>query len=200
MKKGLALVLALVLLVVGAAAGTLAWLTDTSDTVTNTFTTSDITVKLEESKGTASGTTNVKNFKMIPGYSLDKDPKAWVVAGSEKCYLFVKLEKSENFGTYMSYEVDTGKGAWTKLTGEGIAATDEIYYRVVDTNEMGETHKFSILKGDKVNVKEEVTKAQMESLAQGTYPTLKVTAYASQYQKNANENFEAIEAWNNLKS
>lgn len=198
MKKGLALVLALVLLVVGAVAGTLAWLTDTSDTVTNTFTTSDITVKLEESKGTASGTTNVKNFKMIPGYSLDKDPKAWVVAGSEKCYLFVKLEKSTNFGTYMSYEVDTGTGAWTKLTGEGIADTDEIYYRVVKADEMGDAHKFSILKGDKVSVKGEVTKAQMNGLTETTYPTLKVTAYASQYQKNATEHFEAIEAWNNL--
>ena len=47
-KKGLALVLALTLLVVGAVAGTLAWLTAKSDTVVNTFTTSDITVKLKE--------------------------------------------------------------------------------------------------------------------------------------------------------
>ena len=34
-KKGLALVLALTLLVVGVVAGTLAWLTAKSDTVTN---------------------------------------------------------------------------------------------------------------------------------------------------------------------
>ena len=50
-KKGLALVLALTLLVVGAVAGTLAWLTAKSDTVVNTFTTSDITVKLKETTG-----------------------------------------------------------------------------------------------------------------------------------------------------
>ena len=49
-KKVLALVLAMVLVVVGVAAGTLAWLTAKSDTVTNTFTTSDIKVKLEETK------------------------------------------------------------------------------------------------------------------------------------------------------
>ena len=43
-KKGLALVLALTLLVVCVVAGTLAWLTAKSDVVTNTFTTSDIKV------------------------------------------------------------------------------------------------------------------------------------------------------------
>ena len=49
-KKVLALVLAMVLVVVGVAAGTLAWLTAKSDTVTNTFTTSDIKVELKETK------------------------------------------------------------------------------------------------------------------------------------------------------
>ena len=47
-KKGLALFLALTLLVVGVVAGTLAWLTAKSDVVTNTFTTSDIKVELKE--------------------------------------------------------------------------------------------------------------------------------------------------------
>ena len=69
-KKGLALILALTLLTVGIVAGTLAWLTAKSDTVTNTFTTSDITVKLQETTGTS--------YKMIPGYDLEKNPKAWV--------------------------------------------------------------------------------------------------------------------------
>ena len=51
-KKGLALILALTLLVVGVVAGTLAWLTAKSDVVTNTFTTSDIKVELKETTGT----------------------------------------------------------------------------------------------------------------------------------------------------
>ena len=59
-KKGLALILALTLLTVGIVAGTLAWLTAKSDTVTNTFTTSDIKVELKETTGT--------EYKMIPGY------------------------------------------------------------------------------------------------------------------------------------
>ncbi len=57
-KKGLALFLALTLLVVGVVAGTLAWLTAKSDVVTNTFTTSDIKVELKETTGT--------EYKMIP--------------------------------------------------------------------------------------------------------------------------------------
>ena len=51
-KKGLALVLALTLLVICVVAGTLAWLTAKSDVVTNTFTTSDIKVELKETTGT----------------------------------------------------------------------------------------------------------------------------------------------------
>lgn len=181
-KKGLALVLALTLLVVGVVAGTLAWLTAKSDTVTNTFTTSDIKVKLEETTGT--------NYKMIPGYTISKDPTATVLSGSEECYLFVKLDKSQNFDTYLKYDIADG---WTKL--EGVAGT--VYYRVVDgtTNQIGTP--YSVLKDDKVTVKGEVTKEMMNALdAEGAEkPTLKITAYASQLYKSAGVEFTPAEAW-----
>lgn len=180
-KKVLALVLAMVLVVVGVAAGTLAWLTATSDTVTNTFTTSDIKVKLEETKN---------NFKMIPGYDIQKDPKAKVVSGSEECFLFVKLEKSANFDTFMTYAMADG---WTALTG-----VDGVYYREVKTADIGTA--YSVLKDDKVTVKGTVTKGMMNEIDNGTAakPTLKITAYASQLYKNATETFSASEAWNNI--
>ena len=186
-KKGLALVLALTLLVVCVVAGTLAWLTAKSDTVVNTFTTSDIEVKLEETKGTT--VTGGKEFKMIPGYELEKDPKAWVVAGSEDCYLFVKLDKSANFDTYLEYVIADG---WTKLEG----VTDTVYYRKVQTADIGTA--YSVLKGDQVTVKGEVTKAMMDGLTTETLPKLTVTAYASQLHKNATETFDAATAWNNI--
>ena len=184
-KKGLALVLALALMVVGAVAGTLAWLTAKSDTVTNTFTTSDIKVKLEETTGT--------NYKMIPGYTIRKDPKATVVTGSEECYLFVKLDKSTNFDNYLGYVIADG---WKKLDG----VTDTVYYRVVDgtTNQIGTP--YSVLKNDQVTVNDAVTKEQMNALnAEGAVqPTLTITAYASQLHKNATETFSASDAWNNI--
>lgn len=191
-KKTVALLLSLVLVFGVIAGGTLAWLTDTSDTVTNTFTTSDIKVKLEETKGTGTTATE-KSFQMVPGWTIDKDPKAWVEAGSEDCYLFVKLEKSTNFDTYLSYEVDISEGKWTKLEG----VTDEVYYRVVKANEMGDTNKFSVLKGDKVTVNDSVTKEQMNGLTKDTYPTLTVTAYASQLYKSNGVKFSSAEAWAN---
>lgn len=178
-KKVLALVLAMVLVVVGVAAGTLAWLTATSDTVTNTFTTSDIKVELTETNET---------YKMIPGYDIHKDPKAKVVSGSEECFLFVKLEKSANFDDFMTYEMADG---WTALTG-----VDGVYYREVRTANIGTA--YSVLKGDKVTVEGKVTKAMMEGLSANTLPTLTITAYASQLHKDAATEFTAAEAWANV--
>ena len=186
-KKTLALLLSLVLVFGVIAGGTLAWLTAKSDTVTNTFTTSDIKVELKESTGAS--------YKMIPGYTISKDPKATVLTGSEECYLFVKLDKSAGFDTYLEYAIASG---WTQLTKDkdGNDITDLIYYRQVLTADIGTA--YSVLANDQVTVKSSVTKADMNALTAQTYPTLTVTAYASQLHKNATENFTAAEAWANV--
>lgn len=181
-KKGLALVLALALMVVGAVAGTLAWLTAKSDTVTNTFTTSDIKVELTETTG--------ENYQMIPGYTITKDPKATVLTGSEKCFLFVKLEKSGDFDQFLTYEMAVD---WHELDG-----VNGVYYRVVDgtTNQIGTP--YSVLKDNQVTVKGTVTKDQMNGLTANTYPKLTITAYASQLYKSAGVEFTPAEAWANV--
>ena len=179
-KKGLAMVLALVLLAVCAVSGTLAWLTAKSDVVTNTFAASDIKVELKETTG--------KEYKMIPGYTIRKDPKATVLAGSDECFLFVKLDKSDNFDTFLTYEM---AGGWTLVPGE-----TNVYYRKVQTADIGTA--YSVLKGDQVTVKGEVTKAMMNGLTTETLPKLTVTAYASQLHKNATTEFTAAEAWENV--
>ena len=194
-KKGLALLLALTLVVVGVASGTLAWLTAKSDTVVNTFTTSNIEVKLEETKGEA--VEGGKEFKMIPGYTIEKDPKAWVVEDSEDCYLFVKVTSENNtYGSgesavdYLTYEIAEG---WSLVPGQ-----TDVYYRTVTSAEMGVAHKFSVLKNDQVTVSGDVTSAMMTAAADAQ-PKLTVTAYASQLHKNATETFSAAEAWANIK-
>ena len=186
-KKTLALLLSLVLVFGVIAGGTLAWLTAKSDTVTNTFTTSDIKVELKETTGAS--------YKMIPGYTISKDPKATVLTGSEECYLFVKLEKSAGFDTYLEYAIASD---WTQLTKDkdGNDITDLIYYRQVLTADIGTA--YSVLANDQVTVKSSVTKADMNALTAQTYPTLTVTAYASQLHKNATEDFTAAEAWANV--
>ena len=181
-KKTLALVLALTLVVVGVVSGTLAWLTAKSDVVVNTFTTSDIKVELKETTGT--------EYKMIPGYTISKDPKATVLAGSEECYLFVKLDKSADFDTYLAYNIADG---WTQLDG-----VDDVYYREVLTANIGT--EYSVLANDQVTVKGTVTKELMNALdAEGAAkPTLTITAYASQLHKNATDKFDAATAWANI--
>lgn len=176
--KGLTLILALMLVVGCVVGGTLAWLTANSDTVTNTFSTSDISVKLEETKS---------DFKMVPGYTIDKDPKATVVAGSEECWLFVKLEKSANFDQYLTYEMADG---WTLVEDQ-----TNIYARKVETANIGTA--YSVLKDDQVTVLGSVTKDMMAT-AKTSKLTLKVTAYASQLHKNATTEFTAKEAWANV--
>lgn len=173
--------LALVLVIGCAVGGTVAWLTAQTGPVVNTFTTSDIKVELKENTG--------PEYKMIPGYTITKDPKATVLAGSEECYLFVKLEKSGNFDQFLTYTMAEG---WQELDD-----VNGVYYRVVDgtTNQIGTP--YSVLKDNKVTVKDSVTKEQMNALDNGTAakPTLTITAYASQLYKSAGVKFTAADAW-----
>ena len=155
MKKRTMALLAAMLLIVGVVIGsTLAWLTAKTETVTNTFTTSDINIELKETKGTKTDDTHY-SFKMIPGYTIEKDPKVTVKAGSEACFLFVKLEEENNFGDYMTYTVDRSK--WTLLE-EG----SNIYYQKVDATDADKS--FEILNGNVVTVRDTVTKGMMKIL------------------------------------
>jgi predicted ribosomally synthesized peptide with SipW-like signal peptide len=192
-KKLLALFLTLDLVLVGIIGGTMAWLTDTTEQVVNTFTDSDIDITLEE--GVDTDKDGKADFKMVPGYTISKDPKVTVVAGSEKCYLFVKLEKSVDFDDFLTYEI---ADVWTALTdanNDGIA-DDGVYYCTVDASTANQ--EFAVLKNDQVTVRGTVTKEMMNGLTQDNYPTLTVTAYASQFNKNATETFTVNEAWTNI--
>lgn len=186
-SKSLALILAVVLLIGGAVGGTVAWLTATSTEVKNTFSTSGIGVNLEES--------DKLDLKMIPGWDITKDPKAWITKDSEAAYLFVKVEKSANFDTFMTYEIADG---WAEL--ESAAGVNyNVYYREVTTGQMGKSNASAILKDNKVTVKDTVTK-EMMTAADFTMPTLTFTAYASQLYRNAKTTFTAAHAWDNVKS
>ena len=191
-KKTLALLLSLVLVFGVITGGTLAWLTAQSDTVVNTFTTSDINVKLAESKGVT--TADGKSFKMVPGKSIEKDPKAWVVAGSEDCYLFVKLDWENNENKqYLDWDIAEG---WRLVPNQ-----TNVYYRVVTASQMsndnGATNSYPVLKNNTVTVSGNITKAQMNAFTDATLPKLTVTAYASQLYNN-NTQFTPEAAWSNV--
>ena len=95
--KALLLTLCAALLVCATVLVTMAFLTDTA-TVTNTFTVGNVAITLDEAvvdedgQATETRTETGNSYKLIPGKTYDKDPKVTVVADSEDCWLFVKLE------------------------------------------------------------------------------------------------------------
>ena len=161
-KKTIALFVCLTLIIGCAVGGTIAWLTDTTEAVTNTFTAGDVDIDLTETTGTT--------YKMVPGNTIAKDPIVTVKANSEACWLFVKVEKSANFDTFMTYTMADG---WTALDG-----VTGVYYREVAATSVNTD--FPVIKDNRVSVKGEVTKAQLDALTESTQPTLTFTAYACQ--------------------
>jgi hypothetical protein len=159
-KKTVALLLAIVLVVGCAVGGTVAWLTQTTGSIVNTFTVGNIGITLTEA---------ATNFKMVPGQPITKDPKVTVAGGSEACWLFIKMEKSTNLDTYISYTIDSG---WTQLTD-----VDGVWYRAVPATSTDTP--FDVLTGNTVTVKDSVTKDMMDTLGTAL-PTMTFTAYAVQ--------------------
>lgn len=174
----LVMAVALTLIIGGIIGGSVAWLTAVSPTVTNTFTVGDIEIDIEETS---------REYKMVPGNSLDKDPKVTVKAGSEACWLFVKITESENLKDFITYTVKSGTDGWAKLEG-----VDGVYYRVVPATTADTS--FEVLTNNQVSVKDTVTKEQLQAVKTANQPTLTFTAYAVQ-KDNIND---PATAWGKL--
>ena len=105
-KRTLAIIIALVLVIGCAAAGTIAWLTSTSKQVKNTFTVGKVEIVLDEEPVVYNSETGKwvtdeeaetprvyeNEYKLVmPGDTLAKDPTVTVLDGSADCYVRVKL-------------------------------------------------------------------------------------------------------------
>ena len=177
-NRRIAMTVALVLVVaLASVGGTIAWLTAQTGEVVNTFTVGNIDITLAET---------TTDYKMVPGNTIAKDPTVTVKANSEACWLFVKIEESDNLKSYIDYSVAEG---WTALTG-----VTGVYYREVAATTTDTA--FSVLTSDQVTVKNTVTKADMDAIANNTAskPTLTFTAYACQKDNVA----DAATAWAKL--
>lgn len=177
--RGLVLVLALTIIVGVAGGATFAWLTAKTDPVVNTFTYGDINITLEESTGS--------DYKIIPGVNIGKDPLVTVKAGSEACWLFVKVDEKnwpefadgegENAVRKVNYGIADG---WTALTG-----VENVYYRTIDDAVTADT-EFYVLKGNDtypngvITVSDTLTKIDISRISTTTTPKLSITAYAIQ--------------------
>lgn len=169
--KAFAMILAVVALVSVTIGGTLAWLTDTTDEVVNTFTPSDIDITLTEEDGVEN---NEWKHQMIPGVEYPKDPTVAVVDATTNIdvYLFVKFEENEAAKTYLTYTSTlTEANGWKLVDGQ-----TNVWYRVVKDTDA--TQSWELLEGNKVTVKDTVTK---ENMAAAATASLTYTAYAVQY-------------------
>lgn len=189
-KKLLITIACLSVILCTLVTGTIAWLTDKTGSVTNTFTPSNISISLTE---------NESNFKMVPGTTIKKDPKVTVAANSEACWLFVKVEENlgawagndAKFSDYLTYSVITGNEGWTALVGH-----EGVYYREVSTSTAQQD--FPVLEDNQIAVSSSVTKGMMDvlynqdgSVKETKLPTLTLTAYACQREGFA----DATTAW-----
>ena len=173
-KKVIVVLLAAVMLVGCSIGATLAWLADKTESITNTFTSSDINITLKETKQEG-GTELANSYKMVPGGTITKDPVVTVVAGSEACWLFVKLDKSDNYDTYLEeYSLDAFVG-W-----QSVPENAGVYYIEVSADAAKAGKTYQVLTDNSLTVKTSVTKANMEAIKSSDQPTLTITAYAVQ--------------------
>ena len=186
-KKALVLVLALTLLLGGVIGGTIAWLVDTTPSITNVFTTSHVKLSLTETGISDGNRTN--EYKMIPGYTITKDPTIKVLTGSEDCLVFVKIEAKNNANTYLSYTMAEG---WTALTGE-----TGVYYRTTKAT-AGDT--LQVFKDNKVTVSDEMTEANMAAIDSDSKPEYVITAYGVQYYTDGSTAIDPATAWGTINS
>ena len=178
-----ALIAAIVLVIGCTAGGTVAWLVSKPKPIVNVFTVGNINAELAETK---------KEFKIVPGVDITKDPVATVKAKSEDCYLFVQLTE-KNWPTFtetdkttrkVKYEIAQG---WTELE-------DGVYYRVVTKSDT-EDQSYPVLKDNKVTVSSTLTKEEANdmdlAIKKTGAPELTVAVYAVQKAGMAS----AADAW-----
>lgn len=211
-RKSLAIILSLTLVLGAAVGGTIAWLIDSTEKVENVFTPSNIDVELTET---------TTDYKMVPGWTIAKDPKVTLKANSEACYLFIKVEKNGgdvtvgettySFDDFIAYAIADG---WTagEGTGEGKNGVPEgVYYKKIDVKTTADTTYTVLGAGsftdtkvtpnatvrwdeNQVATKPSVTEQMMEALQEegAVEPTLSFTAYASQLYKTNKPTGEGV--------
>ena len=126
-KKLVVAVVALSLALVTVIGGTLAFLLDESNVVTNKFTYGKIEIVLtENNKADEDG---LEFTNVVPGDVLKKDPVVTVNAGSEACYVYVLIDNQ--LGDAACYNIDKTK--WIQVQDYTIVTKSLYrYYEVVN--------------------------------------------------------------------
>lgn len=182
-SKVLTLLLCAVLLIAGTVAGTVAYLSDSSETVTNTFSVGNIDIEMKEHALGADGqltdteTVEEDSYKILPGTQQPKDPFVRIFADSEACYVFVQVWEVNNAASdslrYVSWEIDD---QWTLLKTENNVST---YYLTLNHAMSDEDEEYNVLKDKTVSYSENLTKDMIDALGENV-PQLVFKGFAVQ--------------------
>lgn len=185
-SKSIILTVTLVIVLLLVVGTTYAWLTSRTTLLSNTFTYGDIEISIRESDtNDGDEDLNTNSYVIMPGANITKDTKVVVKANSEDCYLFIRIDKENNFDNYMTYSLESN---WKELEGY-----EDIYYTVV--NKSSEEQSFNVMKENIIKVKPELTHSDLNVIENNVYPTLEIKAYAVQRNENMDEINDPVKAW-----
>lgn len=124
------------LLVAASVMGTMAYLTAKTSEVQNTFTVGSVNITLDEAdvdNSTSGASRDQANaYNLLPGTAYPKDPTIHVTAGSEDCWVFVKVQNG--LAAFEAKSTDTiaeqiAANGWTQLLDASGSPVEGVYYR-----------------------------------------------------------------------
>lgn len=203
-KKILLAVLALVLVCAMSIMGTVAYLTDKTEAVTNTFIAAgggkladDLTLTEHEvTKGTDGGysiaanakTTSANSYDVMPGMVLPKDPTI-TITGKTTAPAYLYLEVCGELPSAYEWSIDS---IWTAVMDGQTQATGNnggklyVYQSVIAT--AAESTDYNVITDKKITVKSEPTDLNTEGKT--------LTFYAYLAQANVGDNSDALTVYN----
>jgi hypothetical protein len=145
----------------------------------NTFVVGDISLTLTESTGSA--------YTLVPGSVITKDPRITVGAGSEECWVFIKIDCEDELTPLITYTITNG---WTALASE-----EGVYWRRVSAPSADVS--YGILANDRITVSQAATEEALASFVHD--PKLTFYAYAIQHEgiSTAERAWQTIQARRN---
>ncbi len=188
-KSQKAIIVSLLLAVIAAMtiSPTLSWLSDTSDSVVNTFAGGAISIKLDEALVDTNGKTVEgdsaqrvleNSYKYIPGAVLDKDPTVTVLKGSEECYVFMCVDNELNDLFTINYDTTS----WLKVASNG-NKTVYIYKSSINAlmtdNDVVLNPIFTT-----ITVSQDLTSQDVEEIGQKTVTATAYAVQAANIEKN----------------
>lgn len=199
--KALLIAVCALTLVAATFAGTLAYLTAETQAVVNTFTVGRVEIKLDEAKVDANGAiitgegagrvegngNPINTYKLVPAKTYIKDPTVTVKAGSEKCYLFVKVENAISaYEGGVTIAEQMAANDWSQLRVNDAPVANVYYHAAVDASTSTTDMEYPVFGSFTLN-----GGVDADDLEVIKDKTITITAYAVQFEGFAT----ATDAW-----